>query len=110
MSDKLTATGTIYRINEAVQVTERFRKRTFVLEMGGKSPQFVEFELVGNECEHLDEYSVGEKTTVEFELRGREWTSPDTGQVRFFTTLRVGGMSFEGGKRKAAPVDDNVPF
>lgn len=82
--------GKIHATFEAAQVTDRFRKREFVLELEAASryPQFVMFQLTGNRCDALDGFEPGHEVAVEFSLRGREWTSPK-GEVRFFNSLEV---------------------
>lgn len=68
-----TVTGTIYSVGETQQVTERFRKRVFVLTFADnpKYPQYVEFQVTGDKCGLLDDYAEGEIVTVEYNLRGR---------------------------------------
>lgn len=82
--------GKIHATFDAAQVTDRFRKREFVLELEGGSryPQYVMFQLTGDRCEALDGFDAGHEVSVEFSLRGREWTSPK-GEVRFFNSLEV---------------------
>ena len=82
--------GKIHATFEAAQVTDRFRKREFVLELEAASryPQYVMFQLTGNRCDALDGFEAGQEVAVEFSLRGREWTSPK-GEVRFFNSLEV---------------------
>jgi hypothetical protein len=123
--------GKIHTTFEAAQVTDRFRKREFVLELEGASryPQYVMFQLTGDRCDALDGFASGDEVGVEFSLRGREWTSPK-GEVRFFNSLevwtidRVGDAqaSSQGGKAPATgspprsdepppPTDDDeIPF
>ena len=82
--------GKIHATFDAAQVTERFRKREFVLELEAASryPQYVMFQLTGDRCDALDGFEPGHEVSVEFSLRGREWTSPK-GEVRFFNSLEV---------------------
>lgn len=82
--------GKIHATFEAAQVTQRFRKREFVLELEAASryPQYVQFQLTGDRCEALDGFEAGHEVKVEFSLRGREWTSPK-GEVRYFNSLEV---------------------
>lgn len=89
--------GKIHASFDAAQVTERFRKREFVLELEGGSryPQYVMFQLTGDRCEALDGFSVGQEVKVEFSLRGREWTSPK-GEVRYFTSLETWSLEAVG--------------
>lgn len=115
--------GKIHATFEAAQVTDRFRKREFVLELEAASryPQYVMFQLTGNRCDALDGFEAGQEVAVEFSLRGREWTSPK-GEVRFFNSLevwsidRVGegeggsdGATSTGAASGAAPSGDEPP-
>ncbi len=69
-------------------VSERFKKRDFVLtvEPGSPYPQHVTFQLVQDKVSLLDGYNVGDEMKVLFNLKGREWTSPQ-GEVKYFNTI-----------------------
>jgi len=97
--------GRIHAISDAQQVTPRFRKREFVLELDAASryPQYVLFQLTGDRCESLDGHAKGDEVEVEFSLRGREWTSPK-GEIRYFNSLEV--WSIERVGEAAAGTDD----
>ena len=86
----IDTSGRIHAVFDAKQVTERFRKREFVLELADnpRYPQFVLFQLTGDRCENLDGFSVGDEVQLEFSLRGREWQSPQ-GETRYFNSLDV---------------------
>ena len=101
--------GKIHTTFEAAQVTDRFRKREFVLELEGASryPQYVMFQLTGDRCDALDGFASGDEVGVEFSLRGREWTSPK-GEVRFFNSLEVWTID-RVGDAKASSQDGQVP-
>lgn len=91
--------GKIHATFDSEQVTERFRKREFVLELEGASryPQYVMFQLTGDRCGALDDFEAGQEVKVEFSLRGREWTSPK-GEVRYFNSLETWSVESVGGK------------
>ena len=82
--------GIIKKISETVQISDRFRKREFVLEYSNNPdyPQPIQFEMVQDRCELLDEFQEGQEVEVHFDLRGREWTSPQ-GQVKYFNSLQA---------------------
>jgi hypothetical protein len=116
--------GKLHALFDAAQVTERFRKREFVLELEGDSryPQYVMFQLTGDRCDALDGFSKGEEVRVEFSLRGREWTSPK-GEVRYFTSLetwsidrvgeappRAASADIFGDDPPPPSDDDDIPF
>ena len=119
--------GKIHATFDEQQVTPRFKKREFVLQLDAASryPQFVMFQLTGDRCGELDGFGAGEEVRVEFSLRGREWTSPK-GEVRFFNSLEVwsidrvgdgdGATSSEtpaaglGAEPPPPTDDDDIPF
>jgi hypothetical protein len=113
--------GKLHAVSETKQVTERFRKREFVVELADnpRFPQFVQFELTGDRCDHLDGFAVGEQVRVEFSLRGREWKSPK-GETKYFNSLDVWTLErmkdASGGSRDFSddepppPSDEDVPF
>lgn len=86
----MEATGRLHTIFDTKQVSERFSKREFVVEMSDnpKYPQTVLFQLTGDRCAQLDGMNVGDQVSIEFSLRGREWRSP-SGDVKYFNSLDV---------------------
>ena len=103
----IETTGKLHTIFETKQVSERFTKREFVVELADnpKYPQTVLFQLTGDRCQLLDELKVGDEVRIEFSLRGREWRSPK-GEVKYFNSLDVwkiepaqAGRSAGGGGR-----------
>jgi len=85
----MEVTGKLRAIFDTKQVSERFTKREFVLELtDGKYPQSVLFQLTGDRCGVLDQFQVGDEVRVEFNLRGLEWKSPQ-GEVKYFNSLDV---------------------
>ncbi len=105
----LEATGKIYALFDAKQVTQRFRKREFVVEIADNPeyPQHVLFQLTGDRCDTLDQFEKGDEVRVEFSLRGREWTSPKN-EIKYFNSLDVWTLQkLTGGSQ--APFDDAPP-
>jgi hypothetical protein len=114
----IEVSGKIHEIYEAKQITERFRKREFVVEMSDnpRYPQYVLFQLTGDRCEQLDGFSIGDDVNIEFSLRGREWKSPK-GEVKYFNSLDVWELKRAGAGAAAddpfadvPPPDDPPPF
>ena len=69
-------TGKLLECMDTVQVSERFRKREFVLEYADNPeyPEYIKFELTQDRCELLDSFQPGQKVRVDFDLKGRRWT------------------------------------
>jgi len=125
----IEASGTIHTIFETKQVSERFSKREFVIEMNDnpKYPQVVLFQLTGDRCVQLDGLNVGDSVSIEFSLRGREWKSP-SGELKYFNSLDAWSVERKGERRterksesksesgygNSAPpaggADDDIPF
>ena len=80
--------GAIKKIGETVEINATFKKRDLVITTEGDYPQHISFQVVQDNCAMLDEYTIGEMVTVEFDIRGREWTSPQN-EVKYFNTLQI---------------------
>jgi hypothetical protein len=124
MSFKLT--GTIKFIGETTQVSEKFTKREFVVtDTTSMYPQDIQFQITQDKCGLLDSLKIGQTVDVSFNIRGREWTSPQ-GEVKYFNTLEawrveLGSASIsdpyvkpDSDTPKPPPlsdeVDDDLPF
>jgi hypothetical protein len=109
----IEATGKLHTIFETKQVSERFSKREFVVEMADnpKYPQMVLFQLTGDRCAQLDGFSVGDQIAIEFSLRGREWKSP-SGEVKYFNSLdcwKVEPARGHASRGRRGGMQDDVP-
>ncbi len=70
--------GELIEIFDTEQVSDRFRKREFVVEYATNPdyPQFIKFELIQDRCGVLDEFRTGQRVTVEFDLKGPRGQNP----------------------------------
>jgi hypothetical protein len=127
MSNQFKFAGTIKVIGQTVMVSEKFSKREFVVtDTSSQYPQDVSFQVTQDKCSLLDSFMEGQAVEVSFNLRGREWTSPQ-GEVKYFNTLeawRIEGAPANGTAQTmsvpqatTAPVatatteeDDDLPF
>ena len=84
----MEVTGIIKVKYDTNVVSERFKKRDFVLtvEPGSPYPQHVTFQIVQDKVSILDSFNVGDEVKVLFNLKGREWTSPQ-GEIKYFNTI-----------------------
>lgn len=115
--DKRNAQGKLYRIFDSEQVTERFTKREFVLEIEGpeirgqQRNELVAFQLTGRRVDLIDGFREGQAVDVEFVIKGREWTSK-SGDVRYFNSLEVFKVESRGpasAGEDEPPVPDGPP-
>lgn len=112
MSTTYEATGTVHAIPKA----RREKYATIVVKTeDGKYPQVVPFDCKADLAATV---GVGDEVKVTFNLRGREWTNPQTGEVKFFgensafkveiTKRAAGTTAVPGGY--PPPDDGDIPF
>ncbi|MDP5171221.1 MAG: DUF3127 domain-containing protein [Bacteroidia bacterium] len=97
----LSIQGKLYKKFETKAISATFRKREFVMEFADNPmyPQFVTFQLIQDKADLLEPFQEGQMLSVEFDLRGREWTSPQ-GEVKYFNSLDAW---------RIAPVQEQMP-
>lgn len=116
----MKVTGTVFKIFPVQQVSDRFKKREFVLEYAENPeyPQFVLFQTTQDRTSLLDNYTEGQSVEVNFNLRGREWISP-RGEKKYFNSIEAwrinpaeSGSEGAGDKVETAEVisGDDLPF
>lgn len=79
--------GTVKVKNDTVVVSEKFRKRDFVVTIDETTPypQHVSFQATQDKCDVLDNINVGDVVNVSYNLNGREWNGPT--ETKYFNTL-----------------------
>ena len=82
--------GKLEEIREAIQRTQTFTVKEFVLEVENqRNAQWndhILFQVSNNNISQLDNFSVGQMVKVTFDIQGRRWTGQD-GTQRVFNTL-----------------------
>ena len=86
--------GTIKVIKKTQVISDKFKKREFVLTTEDKYPQDVLFQLSQDNCDLVDIFKEGDKVTLAYNLRGIEWVSPK-GETKWFNTLEVWKMNYQ---------------
>lgn len=117
----LEVTGKLLVKYDTQQVSERFKKREFVMELaeeinGNTYTNYAKMQLVQNKCEIIDRFNEGDQIKVSFNIKGNRWEKD--GRVNFITNLdawRVeaasAGASAPAGNYNAAPAPsyNNAP-
>ena len=102
--------GKIHVVFETKQVSERFQKREFVVEIeDGKYPQYLMFQATGDRCAALDDSRIGDEVSVTFNLRGREWKNA-SGEVKYFNSLDVWKLDLVKKSSEPASAENDLPF
>lgn len=100
-------TGKLIAVNDTQEVSERFRKREFVLELsddvnGNIYTNYAKMQLVQNKCEIIDNYNIGDNLKVSFNIKGNKWERD--GKVNYITNLDAWRVErAEEGGNMAAP-------
>ncbi|WP_266205596.1 DUF3127 domain-containing protein [Pontibacter kalidii] len=106
--------GKLYEIFDEQQISDKFKKREFVLEIpDGSYTQYVKFQLTQDKCNLLDTYNNGDEVKVTFNLSGKPFTK--NGQTMYFTNLQAWRLEpashgSNGGAGAAAPQQDAPSF
>ncbi|MDX1680759.1 MAG: DUF3127 domain-containing protein [Akkermansiaceae bacterium] len=97
------ASGTIKLINDTQTFPSGFSKREFVITTEhDKYPQDLKFEVVKDRCDMLDQFSVGQKVNLQFDIRGNEYKD------RYYVNLSCWKMeAAEGGDAPSASASDS---
>ncbi len=103
--------GKLHQVFDTVSVSDKFQRRQFVVEYADNPmyPQYVSFELTQNRVSDIDQCQVGDMIEVTFNLRGREWVSPQL-EKKYFNTLeawqikKVEGQAASNGSRSVEQI------
>lgn len=116
-------TGRITEIYQTQQVTDKFKKREFVLEVketnntGFEFVEYIKFQTIQDKCNLLDALQVNDQVKVSFNLRGRKWEKD--GQTSYFTNLDAWKIENDqvtiinpatSGIQNTFPSNDTAPF
>jgi len=83
-----TLEGTLHKIFDTEQKSEKFRVREFVVITDEKYPQTIKFQLSQARVDLIDNHEVGEPITVDFGVVGREWNE------KYFVNLNAFRISY----------------
>ena len=110
-------TGKVIDILPINQVSDKFRKREFVIEKkeaGGSGVfiDYIKFQLVQDKCDMINESYLNEEIRVWFNIKGNRWERD--GRVNYFTNLdawKIEKVGTTGGEQNTPPdkIPDDIP-
>ncbi len=112
-------TGKVIDISPVNQVSDKFKKREFVIEKketGGAAVfiDYIKFQLIQDKCELINESYLNEDVKIWFNLKGNKWERD--GKINYFTNLdawKIEKASSAGRDQNAAshntPLEDIPP-
>lgn len=104
-------TGKVIEISPVQQVSDKFRKREFVIEVaeqnaGGREfIDYIKFQCVQDRCELIDDSFLSQTVTVSFNVKGNRWERD--GKVNYFTNLDA--WRIERSQSGSGISDDRIP-
>jgi hypothetical protein len=101
-------TGKVIDISPVNQVSDKFKKREFVIEKkeaGGSAVfiDYIKFQLIQDKCDLINESYLNEDVKIWFNLKGNKWERD--GKVNYFTNLDAWKLE----KISPAARDQNAP-
>ena len=109
--------GILTEIFNTDQVTERFKKREFVIEKTEESgdktfTETIKFQLTNDKCDIIDPYATGEEVKIHFNIKGRKWEKD--GKTSYFINLEAWRIekveSSQPNTYKTPPPENDMPF
>jgi hypothetical protein len=110
-------TGKVIDIAPVNQVSDKFKKREFVIEKketGGAAVfiDYIKFQLVQDKCDLINESFINEEIKIWFNLKGNRWEKD--GKVNYFTNLdawKIERVSAQGREQapQSRPTIDEIP-
>jgi hypothetical protein len=110
-------TGKVVEVLPVVQVSDKFRKREFVIEKketGGSAVfvDYIKFQLVQDKCDLINESFLHDEVKIWFNLKGNRWERD--GKVNYFTNLDAWKIERSSGKAAEQPAParntiDDIP-
>lgn len=105
--------GTVVNVTPLQTISDKFRKQDFTIKtFDEKYPQFLTFQVVNDKCDLVANLKKNDVVEVSYNLRGREWTSPE-GTTKYFNTVEAWSiqLSSEPTPTQATNEDiDDLPF
>ncbi|HHJ09376.1 MAG TPA: DUF3127 domain-containing protein [Bacteroidetes bacterium] len=107
-------TGKLIEKYDIKQVSDKFRKREFVLEKKAEASgldfsDYIKFQLTQDRCDLIDPYNINDVIKVYFNIRGNKWEKD--GNTSYFTNLDVWKIETVGTENEDIPMPDidNMP-
>jgi len=80
-------TGKLVVKYDIQSISDKFKKREFVIKTEGTYPQFITLQLVNDKCGLIDPVAVGYDLTAQININGREYQKD--GQTRYFNSIEA---------------------
>lgn len=116
MSLSFKTEGILHKIEPEQQITDTFKKKNIVVEVCDNPmyKEYVTFELVQDSCGLVKDLNCGDKVEISFNIRGREYQDKNSGELKYFNSLRCWKISkidnLTSEQQSSSMVEDDLPF
>ena len=107
--------GKLIEKMDEVQVSDKFKKREFVLETSEENngrvfTETIKFQTIQDRTSLVNDFNVGDEVKVSFNIKGNKWERD--GKVNYFTNLDAWRIEAAGGSSQTpspSPQQENAP-
>ncbi len=97
---QLSITGTLEEVFKTEKITDRFKKREFILKVvetvsSKDYTNYIKFQLTGDRCSVIDKFELNDEVEVFYNIKGRKYEKD--GKVSYFTNLEAWKISYPEG-------------
>jgi hypothetical protein len=111
-------TGKVIEVLPVIQVSDKFKKREFVIEKkesggGAVFIDYIKFQLVQDKCDLINESFLQDEVRVLFNIKGNRWERD--GKINYFTNLdawkveKTSSLSTDQESQSLPPLEDYTP-
>lgn len=79
--------GIIKSIQNTKEINSSLSKRNLIITTVEQYSQTIVLEFINDKCQLLDQFSLGEAVKIQYNVKGREWTS-EQGETQYFISLQ----------------------
>lgn len=65
--------GKIIKIDETQEISEKFKKREFVIATNSMYPEEIKFDVINNNVNYLDSFNLDDEVKVTFIIKGNKY-------------------------------------
>ncbi len=85
--------GQIIHIGQLEIMSEKFKKREFVIQTEGQYPQEIQLQVTQDKCDLLNNLKFGDIVDASINIRGRSWTSKE-GVKKWFNSIEAWSINY----------------
>ena len=101
--------GELFCKSEIIQVTDKFKKREFVIEISGQYPEYIKMQIINDKCALIDNVNIGQTINVSFNLKGKG-SKNNQGETIYYNNLDAWKIEKVGSETAPPPQTKSKAF